>query len=136
MEMCMTMRLRMKCRTCGGFEDEHVRDCPREALKKLYDSELKWKCSSAACDGTVAVTNEDFLQCRRCRRKFSRGTIADTENPERTLLHRISPDEDYEQVLVFATRAKGGTVFKVDVAAKQLRERAVAWRRTRRGKGR
>lgn len=120
----------MECLACGRNAPDHESGCPTEAKGRVLEGAYRWTCGEQGCHGSVQVTSEDLLQCRKCARRYSRGEICDTDTPERVLLHRLSPDEEYEHVLALAKRGKKrGVVFKVDLAVKRLRSLEVEWRR-------
>jgi leucyl-tRNA synthetase len=123
------LRIVLLCRTCRVADHDPM--CPVKLLDEALQKAITYRCEGA-CNGHVQVTNEDFLQCRACRRKYSTGYISDVEEPERTFLHRIRPDDEWVQVSVFASPGKKRAVYVIDVLVKSLKAQARAWRARRR----
>jgi hypothetical protein len=123
MRLVQSQRLRFGCTTCGGYSDEHIRDCPAGLIDEVLATEQIYSCPK--CRGRARVTIDDFIACCKCRTFFSLG-LTDTEEPEHLLLHRTNPDEDWVEAVVL-TR-KEPITFRTEVVVAKLSEERKIWR--------
>ena len=97
------------CKTNAGNDDEHNPECPRMRMKAAVEANYSWSCNR--CQGRVEVTIDDFLECRKCRRMYTRG-IAPAVDPAtlaEDFLRQLTPvdqADNYSKVLVLPRRGK------------------------------
>lgn len=137
--------LTVECSTCGELCDEsdeetggHVRGCPVYSRACLARSTPTWGCAS--CRGQVEPDIDDFLQCRTCSTRYTRGMVADGENPDGLqkthLRYRGENQAEEEYTLVFVLSSKGGGKFRNDAILKRLDREEVEWRKRTRDRKR
>ncbi|HEV3059723.1 MAG TPA: hypothetical protein VGY48_15840 [Vicinamibacterales bacterium] len=126
MSLSLQLRIAMRCRACGKLD--HDERCPIALMDKATEREPSWRCPK--CLDVVHVTIDDFLQCRKCRTRFTLG-IGAPEDAERVTLHKLMPDETFMPAQVLPGKKRTG--FKLDVLLKSLRAQAAEWRRARKG---
>jgi len=123
----LRQRIAMRCRTCGQLD--HDERCPVALMDKATEREPSWRCPR--CFDVVHVTIDDFLQCRKCRTRFTLG-IGAPESAERVMIHQLMPEETAMPAQVLPGKKRVG--FKLDLVLKRLRLQAAEWRRARKGR--
>ena len=124
MKLGMNLTLAMLCTHCDEpLGEEHDESpCPKAQIKKLSVSNRTYSCPK--CDERkVELNTDDFLECRACKTRFSRGLVAGGENPD-TLERVHILDQDYENaaIPVLVLKVPGQGEFRIDKLIAQVKE--------------
>lgn len=123
------------CKTNAGNDDDHDPACPKARIKVAVAENPVWSCQK--CDGSVELTMDDYLECRKCRRIYTTGYVAMGYNPDllpETFLRQTAPVDKcdtYTKVLLLPVRSKRRR-FRLDHILKLIRSDTADWKARRR----
>lgn len=122
MGLVMAPRLCMKCGICSEpIPHEEHSQCPRAQIERLVQAQDVERLPCPKCQGLVQINLNDYYECRRCHRQYSRAGInpgvANTSALERVFLLR-----ENEAIQAVILPEKGSGQFRVDREIQAIRE--------------